>query len=291
LKTTSVPNTARLVPGVVIVNNVVANTRGNAALLFSGDPNSGTGAAAPVPYGRIVNNTIYGVSPLQSIGVQVTDNASPTLLNNVFSNLATGISVDPSSSGTVIGFSAFHATPGGRLGTNQVVLPTDPFVNAGRGNFYPAAKSLVIDTALDVLQDRDAFTAVTQQLGIPVSPIIAPGRDMYGQRRADDPGQETPTGLGSEVFKDLGAIDRTARVETEAAQAAQYRGADARIVLDDQDDRRGAVRHRVASSNGSGAAERGCSARSMPAGPRSSSAAASRGSKGATCDRASSQGP
>ncbi len=293
VKNTSVVNSARLVPGVVIVNNVVSTTRGDAAILFSGDPNSGKGAQAPTPYGRIINNTIYGgpqvnangstttgsavvtlattadlligmgvsgpgipsatriVSidsetqitlsanatatatnvPLffafQSIGVQVTENAAPTLLNNVFSNLASGITVDGSSAGTVVGFSAFHSTPAGRLGTDQVVLATDPFVNAERRNFYPVAKSLLIDTALDVLAESNDYTAVTQPLGIPLSPIVAPGRDMFGQRRADDPGQETPTGIGADVFKDLGAIDRVDFVQPSAAIAVPLDGSTA----------------------------------------------------------------
>jgi titin len=93
-------------------------------------------------------------------------------------------------------------------GENAVTLTSDPFVNAARGNFYPAAKAEIIDAALDVLQDRPASVAVTQPLGLPVSPIIAPSRDLFGQLRSDDPGQETRPGLGSNVFKDLGAIDR-----------------------------------------------------------------------------------
>ena len=273
VKNTPVVNAGRLVPGVVVTNNVIASTQGEAGILFSGDPISGL--AAPVPYGRIVNNTIHGGVPVtasaalvaaspvvavpttaqlwagmvvtgtgipadtrilsidsptqvtlthaataagtgvaltfafRTVGVQVTDNASPTLLNNVFASLATGIQVDGSSASTVVGFSAFHnTTSAGVAGENAVTLTSDPFVNAARGNFYPAAKAEIIDGALDVLQDRPASVAVTQPLGLPVSPIIVPSRDLFGQLRSDDPGQETRPGLGSNVFKDLGAIDR-----------------------------------------------------------------------------------
>jgi hypothetical protein len=273
VKNTPVLNTSRLVPGVVVTNNVIASTQGEAGILFSGDPS--VGLAAPVPFGRIVNNTIHGGVPVtatatlvaasavvmvpttsqlwagmevtgtgvpaatriqsidsatqvtltqavttagtgvaltfafRTVGVQVTDNASPTLLNNVFASLATGIQVDASSTSTVVGFSAFHnTTSAGVAGENAVTLTSDPFVNAARGNFYPVAKAGIIDSALDVLQDRPAAVAVTQPLGLPVSPLIAPSRDLYGQLRSDDDTQPSRPGLGANVFKDLGAIDR-----------------------------------------------------------------------------------
>ena len=51
-------NTERLVPCVTIENNLIVGS-GTAGILFSGDPNT-SGAEAAVPYGRIINNTIYG---------------------------------------------------------------------------------------------------------------------------------------------------------------------------------------------------------------------------------------
>jgi hypothetical protein len=59
-----------------------------------------------------------------------------------------------------------------------------------------------------VLQERSDYAAVISPLGIPVSPIIAPARDLYGQLRSDDPSQASAPGLGAAVFKDRGAIDR-----------------------------------------------------------------------------------
>ena len=144
-------NAARLVPGVVVTNNVIAGS-GTAGILFSGDPNTDTNPAAAVPYGRIVNNTISGGTKAAGIGVDVSDNAAPTILNNLFANLATGISVDASSrsgaSGddrTVVGVSAYYqvTTPvsSGVTQTNALTLTSDPFVNAARGIFYLAAGS------------------------------------------------------------------------------------------------------------------------------------------------------
>ncbi|MFN9916108.1 MAG: hypothetical protein ACK53L_26195, partial [Pirellulaceae bacterium] len=44
--------------------------------------------------------------------------------------------------------------------------------------------------------------------GISPSPIIVPSRDAYGQLRVDDPNVSPPQGIGGNVFKDRGALDR-----------------------------------------------------------------------------------
>jgi len=218
-------NYGRLAPGVVVTNNVIAGS-GTAGILFSGDSNSG-GSAAPlatVSYGRIVNNTIYGdvdaQNAPQGVGVSVEQSAAPTLLNNLFANLASGILVDGSSiadglgnSRTVVGYSGFYnvttEVSAAVTANNSITLPTDPFVAATRSNFYLAPQSRAIDSAIDVLQDRNEFVVVNNQIGIPESPILAPARDIYGQLRSDDPSVAwTGSGLGFNVFKDRGAIDR-----------------------------------------------------------------------------------
>jgi hypothetical protein len=222
-------NSARLVPGVVVTNNVIAES-GTAGILFSGDPNAGSVPVAAVPYGRIVNNTIYGGANAAGIGVEVTDNAAPTLLNNLFANLATGISVDSSSRSTgagddrtVVGLSAYYqvTTPvsSGVTQTNPLTLTSNPFVNAARGNFYLAAGSAAIDSAINTLADRATFINVTNAVAIPESPVVAPDRDLFGQLRADDPGQTNATGLGANVFKDRGAIERVDFAKPTAALA------------------------------------------------------------------------
>ena len=280
--TASLPvlNTARLVPGVVVTNNIIASS-GTAGILFSGDANTGNVPLAAVPYGQIVNNTLYGGTDvsltaattktstsvtvaststlkagmlvsgtgiaantvIQSVldathvtlsaaatatagsvalrfrdsttkgtGVSVTDNAGPTLLNNLFANLGTGVAVDASSiATTVIGTSAYwnaasQVTGGSQ--SQQVTLAADPFVNAPAGNFYLNAGSQAIDSSLNTLADRSSYVAVASAIGIPQSPIIAPDRDRFGQLRGDDPTQASLPGLGSNAFKDRGAVDR-----------------------------------------------------------------------------------
>ncbi len=84
-------NSLRLAPGVTITNNLIANNFAG-GIFFSGD--TGADPLAAVPFGRIINNTIFGGLLASGIGIQVTDNAAPTLLNNVVANMLTGISVD-----------------------------------------------------------------------------------------------------------------------------------------------------------------------------------------------------
>lgn len=211
-------NNARLVDGVVLVNNVVANY-GDVGILFAGDPNSGNAPAAAVPFGRIFNNTIYGGNSPNGIGIQVQNNAGPTLLNNIVANAETGISIDASSAPNTVVATTLYSNnnvnivfPGG-IQTNPIVINQTPgvvdplFVNAQQQNFYLANGSRAIDSSVDKLDDRFNYVAVKNPLGIGESPIIAPVTDLFGQLRQDDPAND-PTGGGANIFKDLGAIDR-----------------------------------------------------------------------------------
>ncbi len=217
-RTINAPN--QLVGGISIVNNVVAYS-GSGGIRFSGDPNPAGQPVGAVPFGRIVNNTIYGpqASSPAGIGIQVVNNASPTILNNVLANLDTGLFVDAGSmaQGTVIGGNAFSLTNrrnvGGSATTGSfaVLVPTNAplFVGPDNGNFYPDHLSPIIDSSINSLQERQAYyNAVLQPIGIPPSPIVAPSVDLFGQLRMDDPAVASPPGLGVNVFKDRGAIDR-----------------------------------------------------------------------------------
>ena len=48
---------------------------------------AGVAPLAAVPFGRIVNNTIWGGSS-NGTGIEVRDNTAPTILNNLFANLS-----------------------------------------------------------------------------------------------------------------------------------------------------------------------------------------------------------
>lgn len=219
-------NYDQLVPGVTVQNNVVARS-GESGIHFSGgaqqvdvpDPNDPEQTItvpelplAAVPFGRIVNNTIYGGG--QGAGIVVTGSASPTLLNNIVAGLQAGVVVTSDSSSAVIGGTVYQNnlvnSQSGNLGSFPLVLdPAAPlFANATADNFYLAADSRAIDSSINSLQERPEMAKVTNPLGIPSSPILAPATDLYGQLRLDDPSTPSLPGIGSNVFKDRGAIDR-----------------------------------------------------------------------------------
>jgi hypothetical protein len=224
-------NSGRLVPGAVVTNNVVAKS-GVAGILVSGDANTGNVPLGVVPFARLVNNTLYGGATPTGTGIQVTQNAGPTIINNIFASLATGVNVDGTSrldgqgrQRTVVGTSAYWSTAIEVAGASQslpIPLTGNPFVNAEAGNFYLVPGSAAIDSSLDSLQDREEFRVVNASVGINgntlttpdgASPIVSPDLDLYGQLRSDDPGAASFPGLGANVFKDIGAIDRVDRAQ------------------------------------------------------------------------------
>ncbi len=203
-------NTANMVPGVVATNNLLVNNQ-NGGILIGGDPNLGAVMPGTVPFARVLNNTVYG----GQVGIRVQDHASPTLLNNIVADTAMGIFIDGSSMSTVVG-GTLYAGPGtrtntGNLGAFAMVVANsdDLFVNRNAGNFYPKPGALAIDSSIDSLLDRNNMVTIRQPLGIPSSPILAPALDLFGQQRVDDPAVTSPSGLGQNVFKDRGAIDRS----------------------------------------------------------------------------------
>ncbi len=210
-------NTSQLVPGISFFNNLIVNS-GQTGILFSGSPT--TDVTHAIPFGRIYNNTIVGAP----IGINVVNNASPTLLNNIIAQFlpvsllatAIGINVDSTSTTTVVGESVYENNATNLVGvaeSNAINLSNDKnlsalFVNAAAGNFYLAEGSPAIDSSLNTLPDRPQMVAVDTPLGIPASAIQAPNFDLLGQLRVDDPNVSSPPGLGSNVFKDRGAIER-----------------------------------------------------------------------------------
>lgn len=205
---TPVLNSRRLVPGIVVENNVVANL-GTGGILLSGD----TGAPlAAITVSKITNNTIYGRSTPAGIGIRIEENSSPTLVNNVVANTVLAIEkTTPANVALVVETTLFqNNTSNGVAGNNAIVLrPSEPlFVAAPANNFYPARGSDTIDSSLNKSEERTILQAVKEPLGLPPSDIFAPDRDLFGQLRLDDPSQEPPPGLGSNIFKDRGAVER-----------------------------------------------------------------------------------
>jgi len=205
-------NAAQLVTGATISNNVLANNA-NGGILISGDATTASPDQTAIPFGRIVNNTIYGGKRFGEVGITVENNASPTLLNNIVANLETGVMVDASSQSTVLGGMLFQENTLNAnvpLGEFPLILSdTAPlFVNPAAGVFYLEAGSAAIDSSLDSAEDRPELANVRNAIGFAPSPILAPQRDITGQLRVDDPAIEAP-GVGKNVFVDRGAIDRS----------------------------------------------------------------------------------
>lgn len=209
-------NSQRLVSGLTVKNNVIAGAT-DGGILISGDAEP-DGA---VVFSRIINNTIYGDDEESSgFGINVNENASPTLLNNIVSNFDIGISVDSTSTSTVIGGTVYQGntvnTAGTGVGSFPLLLdprtPSDPllplFIDAPNGNFYLAPNSQAIDSSINTLQERPYMVSIGSAIGLAPSPILAPERDAFGQLRINDPDVPSPPGLGANVFKDRGAIDR-----------------------------------------------------------------------------------
>ncbi len=197
-------NTQQLAPGAVLQNNLIVNST------FSGIDITGDiiSPESVIPIVKVVNNTIYG--GLQ--GINVFTRVSPTIVNNIIANTVSGISVLTTGGGSaVVDANLFQGNlVNGTMGTNWIdLLDTEAlFVDAAAGNFYLADNSKAIDSSLNRLADRPLYTAVKTPLGIPASDVFAPSYDVFGQLRVDDPTQSPPAGLGSNVFKDRGAIER-----------------------------------------------------------------------------------
>jgi hypothetical protein len=212
-----IDNVDRLAPGVVISNNIIAHN-GASQITVSGEDLSAAGDDSATPFGRIINNTIIG-DPVAGnttgiSGIVIGPNASPTILNNVIAFTGTGIEVDPSSESTVLGGNVYadnqqDVSTNVTLGDFAITAAgQELFVGAEAGIYYPSADSPLIDSSIDSLQDRINLLTLKQWTGVGLSPILAPERDALGQLRIDDPAVASPTGLGFNVTKDRGAIER-----------------------------------------------------------------------------------
>ncbi|GAB5405864.1 MAG: hypothetical protein Aurels2KO_40950 [Aureliella sp.] len=201
------PNTSRLAPGVVIVNNIVASN-GAGGIRIAGDAQTDS----PAQIARVINNTVYGGGA--GTGILIENTASPTLLNNIFASNNIGVQA-PGGSTAVLGANLYqdngsHTVNVGLGSFPEVLAASDPlFVSTTNRRFYLAAGSKAIDSSLEALQERPALAQVKNSIDLPASPMLSPDRDVTGQLRVDDPTVNSPAGLGSNVFKDRGAVDRS----------------------------------------------------------------------------------
>ncbi|WP_442506520.1 tandem-95 repeat protein [Novipirellula sp. SH528] len=200
------PDSKRLIPGVVIQNNIVT---GASAIRFAGS--TGVDPSLPVPFGRIVNNTLVSDGPATGTGVEVVGYASPTIMNNIITGFGLGIS-DPQINNVdvVVRSNYFQGNNNnGATGTDSQIAAngTPLFVDAANQNYYLVDTSVALDSSLDQLEDRFEFVNFKNKLGLAVSNIDSPDRDVFGQLRINS--SNNPGGGGTSVFKDRGAVDRS----------------------------------------------------------------------------------
>ncbi len=89
------------------MNNILNGNR-VAGISINGDTPAGGGTIVNSPIVRVFNNTFYGVRNGDA-GLRITNGVSPIAENNIFANLATGVSVDAASTPTsVVQFSVFQ---------------------------------------------------------------------------------------------------------------------------------------------------------------------------------------
>ena len=182
--------------------------------LRQGDPSSTSAGADIDAIGAISSASVEAYTP-SGIGIELTGNAAPVLLNNIISNSDVGVELDPTYEVPLLGGNSYYrntqnVTTDGSVGqfAQELADAEVIFVGAPTLVFAPAANASIIDSSIDSLEDRASLTAVKNPLGLPPSPIIAPRFDVNGQLRVDDPTVQTPNGLGEFVFKDRGAFDR-----------------------------------------------------------------------------------
>ncbi|QDV42646.1 hypothetical protein Enr13x_24950 [Stieleria neptunia] len=173
-------NTQRLVPGVVIQNNVIS---GSSGIRFAGETTAVP--QRPVPFGRLLNNTLVGDGQTGT-GIEIVGLASPTLMNNLITDFNQGI--NDGGTGTVIRSNFFQNNANnGNTGSGALTAPaTAPlFLDAANGNYYLNSTSAAVDSSQNTEQDRQNYLTFKTELGIPASPINAPLRDAFGQLRVD----------------------------------------------------------------------------------------------------------
>ncbi|WP_253156168.1 tandem-95 repeat protein [Stieleria tagensis] len=197
-----------LIPGVVVMNSVFVDNR-TAGIRLGGDTQANSDAANQ--FARLINNTIVG----GNVGIIVTENASPTLINNAIANTGTGI--DASGAGSIELFATLFLNNSRNAQPNNLNLGAFPvlagstdvvFTDLNNRDLYPAALSLLIDNSVGAVNDRPGLLALKNSLGISGSPIIAPVRDISGQPRAAAP-NNNGGGTGNNIFIDIGAFDRS----------------------------------------------------------------------------------
>ncbi|MEL6106560.1 MAG: Ig-like domain-containing protein [Planctomycetota bacterium] len=170
-----------------ILNNVFVNL--HESVVVAESRAAGFGTNSPNVQNKVQEVVVVG-------SVFQYDETQPHLHQSKFSEsvgLTTNAAVGPSN------------VNGGTDDFN-VVTPddADTLVNPTGDNFLPAPFSPAIDSNIDSLIERSEFANLKQSVGIPISNVLAPLRDVTNVLRVDNP-LFSNTGQGSSVFGDRGS--------------------------------------------------------------------------------------
>lgn len=182
--------------------------------LRQGDSQSPSAGADIDAVGALSSAYVESFNP-SGVGIELTGNSAPVLLNNLIANSDVGIELDGTYDLPLVGGNSYYrnvqdVSAGADVGqfAQQLSEAEVVFFGAPTLVFAPAANASIIDSSIDSIEDRASLIAVKQPLGLQPSPVLAPDYDVNGQLRIDDPNVQTPNGLGELVFKDRGAFDR-----------------------------------------------------------------------------------
>ncbi|MGB7347733.1 MAG: Ig-like domain-containing protein [Pirellulaceae bacterium] len=119
--------------------------------------------------------------------------------NMVFSRFRdAGLTTSAGESNVNGGSDDFNVT----LGNNDVAVKY-----AEGSDFQPEPGSILIDSSVNSLIERDALVNLKNSVGLPISNILAPNIDVAGILRADHPDFAPPGGIGASIFKDRGSSE------------------------------------------------------------------------------------
>lgn len=179
-----------------ILNNVLSNLHAGIVLERTNDAAIGALALTQVKDSLV----IVTANVFQHI---ITAGGAPGGINNAFRNNITNpfnaggsMGITPGPSNINGGNDDFNIT----LGNNEPL-----FANPEGGSFLPASDAIIIDSSVNSLIERPAVADLRRSVGLPISNVLAPNRDVNGVLRADNPNVAPPGGLGSQVFKDRGS--------------------------------------------------------------------------------------
>lgn len=192
-----------------LVNNVIVNTHQSIVREETSISGFGARLAAPFPdHNQRLLSDRY-LKPMEVI-VSATVFQHDEPRNTAMRANINAVPFSPGGDAGIItdGVVGVSNVNGGDDDFNVTLQGDDPLIVNGQGNdFQPSPGAYIIDSATNSLTERDAFAALKNTVGIPVSNILAPSRDVSGILRADNRLYATPGGLGSQVFKDRGSSE------------------------------------------------------------------------------------